>query len=203
MDCSGLLDVLISELQSHKGLALENHLYGCLSLWEQWAEGELTLIDGKGVWDGTSFDIQHEEDWGQMGPTFGFAEDSPVYTGSTAYRDAWRAVFTSVEWKDLDRVDAVEEPLFAQIGELGGMWLQAALPTGELPAGFVQTGGIEEVEKEKGKVEEAGTKAKRVKRGGAAVYKKTRRTHGRRSLTPVHCHHTLQMTRRQKHSASL
>jgi hypothetical protein len=196
MDCSGLLQILVHELQTHKGLALENHLYGCLSLWEQWAEGELALIDGKGAWDDTTFDIHKEEDWSQMGPTFGFVEDSPAYTGSSAYRDAWRSVFTSVDWKDLERVDAVEEPLFAQIGELGLMWLQAALPTGELPEGFVPS-GRRDVDAEAGAGAEA--KTKRNKRGGAAAYKKTRRTHGRRSLTPVHCHHTLQMTRRQKH----
>jgi hypothetical protein len=192
MDCSGLLEIVTQEIQLFKGLALENHLYGCLSLWEQWAEGELMLIDGKGQWNDVFFDISLDSDWSQMGQTFGFEETSPPYTGSEAYRRAWHTVFTASEWKDIARVDAVEEPLFARGEELGAAWLLAALPTGELPAGFVPT------ETRKETREENTTGGKQRKRTGLTAYKKTRRTRGRRSLTPVHCHHTLQTTRRHK-----
>ena len=134
-----------------------------------------------------------------MGPTFGFEETSPPYTGSAPYREAWLQVFRSEAWKDTAKVDAVEEPLFAQIGEWGAVWLSAALPTGELPAEFVPPAA--DTAEADGPVNadiDRHPKGK-ARRGGAAAYKKTRRTHGRRSLTPVHCHHTLQMTRRSKH----
>ena len=36
---ASFLHTLFVELEAHKGLALEAHLYGCLSLWEQWSEG--------------------------------------------------------------------------------------------------------------------------------------------------------------------
>jgi hypothetical protein len=193
MDISGFVRILETELQANKGLALENHLYGCLSLWEQWAEGELTLENGKGVWDGESFDISADNSWSQMGPAFGFEETSPPYTGSEAYRAAWHLVFTSDEWKTLERVDAVEETLFGHLGALGAVWMAAALPTGELPPGFCPE-VTETNEKEK--------PIKGFKRTGLAAYKKTRRTHGRRSLTPVNSHHTLKMTRRQKQTLS-
>jgi hypothetical protein len=200
MDCSGFLDILQHELQAHKGLALENHLYGCLSLWEQWAEGELVLVDGKGSWNDTFFDISLDTDWSQMGPTFGFAEESPLYMGSEPYRRAWHTVFTSPEWRELARVDAVEEPLLERAGELGAAWLVAALPTGELPAGFEPPSAAAITATAIGPATDTttATTGKRPKRAGVAAYKRTRRTHGRRSLTPVHCHHTLQMTRRRK-----
>lgn len=196
MDISGFLQILETELQTNKGLAFENHLYGCLSLWEQWAEGDLVLENGKGAWDasGEMFDIASDDCWAEMGPTFGFEETSPTYTGSEAYRAAWHTVFTVDEWRDVARVDAVEEVLFARAAELGAVWLVAALPTGELPAGF----DGKNVEAGAGVVESADPVIRKGKRGGIAAYKKTRRTHGRRSLTPVHSHHTLQKTRRQK-----
>jgi hypothetical protein len=208
MDCSGFLEILLQELHLYKGFALENHLYGCLSLWEQWAEGELVLVDGKGSWNDTFFDISLDTDWSQMGPTFGFAEESAPYMGSEPYRQAWHTVFTSPEWRELARVDAVEEPLLERAGELGAAWLVAALPTGELPAGFeppsaaaataamAATAAAEEAQPTP--TSEPPFMLKKGGKRGAAAYKKTRRTHGRRSLTPVHCHHTLQTTRRQK-----
>lgn len=201
MDISGFLQILETELQTNKGLAFENHLYGCLSLWEQWAEGELTLENGKGMWDGSGemFDIAEDDCWTQMGPTFGFEETSEPYTGSEAYRAAWRTVLTTPEWRDLERVDALEEVLFARAAELGGVWLVAALPTGELPAGF-DGKGVGAGAGAGAAAEPGDPVIRKGKRGGIAAYKKTRRTHGRRSLTPVHSHHTLQKTRRQKHN---
>jgi hypothetical protein len=203
MDCSGLLHILERELHEHKGLALENHLYGCLSLWEQWAEGELSLIDGKGCWEEETFDIASDTDWSQIGETFGFEETSPPYTGSAPYREAWLQVFRSEAWKDTAKVDAVEEPLFARLEELKAVWMAAALPAGELPAGFVPPAADTAEADASVNVEGDRHPKGKARRGGAAAYKKTRRTHGRRSLTPVHYHHTLQMTRRSKHVISV
>jgi hypothetical protein len=198
MDVSGLLHTLFVELGEHTGLALENHLYGCLSLWEQWAEGALEIVEGIVQQDEEPpLNLQTPADWQSVGQAFGFLDTAPPYTGSEAYRAAWQSVFSNpVEWRSLGRVDAVEGPFFERLEALGAIYMQAAMPTGELPASMNEIRTDEPVENEKmhesmdaGAGTGAGTEEKAVvisSGGGRHRYKRTRRTHGRRSLTPVH-----------------
>jgi hypothetical protein len=213
---ASLLRTLSVELEEHKGLALENHLYGCLSIWEQWAEGVLEIkggvVNGEGEED--ALDLQNAEDWAAVGQAFGFTEDAPLYTGSEAYQALWRSVFLHpVEWRSLGRVDAVEEPLFDRLEALGAVYMQAALATGELPRGWTppvehtivveEVDGAEEEKKQTEQTEQTETGgAPRVPPvDGRRKYKHTRRTHGRRSLSPVHHHNRrFGVTRRRKHN---
>lgn len=209
MDVSGLLHTLLVELGEHKGLASENHLYGCLSLWEQWAEGALEIVEGIVQQDDEPpLNLQTPADWSSVGQAFGFLDTAPPYTGSEAYRAAWQSVFQNpVEWRSLGRVDAIEGPFFEQLDALGAVYIQAALPTGELPANMNEIRTDEQVENEKihestgsGAGAGSGEKATTISNGGGRHrYKRTRRTHGRRSLTPVqHRGRLFGVTRRRR-----
>lgn len=187
---TSLLHTLSVELGAHKGLALEAHLYGCLSLWEQWSEGVLEIEEGIVKEEGeTPLDLRSVEDWERLGEVFGFTDSVPPYTGSEAYRSAWLSVFLHpLEWRNIGRVDAVEGPLFEKLEALGAVYMLAALPTGELPKGWVPPVDVTEEKNEKEETV--------LYRGGRQKYKHTRRTHGRRSLTPVHRDRHFSKTRR-------
>jgi hypothetical protein len=188
-----LLSTLCAELETHKGLALEAHLYGCLSLWEQWSEGVMEIEGGVVKEEGEEpLNLSSAEDWERLGEVFGFTDTVPPYTGSEAYRSAWLSVFLNpLEWRNIGRVDAVEGPLFEKLEALGVVYMLAALPTGELPTGWTppltEREGVHKIQQQNGR----------------RKYKHTRRTHGRRSLTPVHRDRHFSKTRRATKALSV
>lgn len=123
------------------GLRFQNHLYGCLSVLEVFAEGEADISGDRGVLliardmsdVETRFDLIG--DFSKAGCEFGFLTDTRgVFDAwSDKYRGAWLWAWKEIGWKkNLERVDEIERQLFVGISEQGLEFFQAAMATGEL-----------------------------------------------------------------------
>ena len=135
MDVSGIVAALLKEFHRSKGLLFENHLYGCLSLLEQIAEGSADVSGTRLIFPAPlpSFDVN--EDWASIGLTHGFYEDvssetvNVLYMGSRNYYDTWLSLFTNRV--TLDELDALEDALFSQLKEAGADLFVGALAASE------------------------------------------------------------------------
>lgn len=151
MDISGFETTVFEEVKMWKGggqpvgvvaanaLRFQNHLYGCLSVLEMFAEGEADISGEKMLIakDFSDNEIRFDliSDFGKAGCEFGFLTDARgVFDGwSDKYREAWLWAWREIGWKrDLEMVDELEKRLFAHIGEVELEFFQAAMSTGEL-----------------------------------------------------------------------
>lgn len=151
MDISGFEAIVFEEVRMWKGngqavgivaanaLRFQNHLYGCLSVLEMFAEGEGD-ISGERMLVAKDFsenEIRFDliTDFGKAGCEFGFLIDARgVFDGwSDKYREAWLWAWREIGWKkSLDLVDELEKRLFAHVAEVELEFFQAAMATGEL-----------------------------------------------------------------------
>lgn len=94
MDRAAFIDALTTEIRERKTVALQNHLYGCISALEQLAEGQIPAID-------CAFE--------DMGTEYGFYDGSGAeYVGSEPYRAGWAWAWRTMK-EDLDAVDSFED----------------------------------------------------------------------------------------------
>ena len=120
MDISGILTVLLAELNGTASLPFENHFYGCITLLEQWAEGDADLSGSLLTFkDGTLFDISGS--WASIGTSHGFSDTTLSYEGSSNYKNLWMSIFATkrVELADLD---AMEDAVFPEIVHHGAVF---------------------------------------------------------------------------------
>lgn len=120
MDISGILTVLLAELNETASLPFENHFYGCITLLEQWAEGDADLSGSLLTFkDGTRFDISGS--WASIGTSHGFSDTTLSYEGSSNYKNLWMSIFATkrVELADLD---AMEDAVFPEIVHHGAVF---------------------------------------------------------------------------------
>ena len=120
MDISGILTVLLAELNGTASLPFENHFYGCITLLEQWAEGDADLSGSLLTFkDGTLFDISGS--WASIGTSHGFSDTTLPYEGSSNYKNLWMSIFATkrVELADLD---AMEDAVFPEIVHHGAVF---------------------------------------------------------------------------------
>jgi len=143
MDVSGALHVLLREYETSKGLFFENHVYGCISLLEQWIEGSLDLSGSQMTFrDGTtpSFDIQ--EKWNDIGGSHGFyrplIRDAP-YEGSPEYKAFWSTLFQGPPLSE-QGLDDFEEAVWKAYKETGALYFCGALATGDLSPELLEQG---------------------------------------------------------------
>jgi hypothetical protein len=151
MDISGFEAIVFEEIKMWKGngqavgivaansLRFQNHLYGCLSILEMFAEGEAD-ISGERLLLAKDFSDNEVRfdlicDFGKAGCEFGFLTDARgVFDGwSDKYREAWLWIWRDIGWgKKLETVDEIEKRLFGFIGDIELEFFQAAMATGEL-----------------------------------------------------------------------
>ena len=120
MDISGIVTVLLAELNGTASLPFENHFYGCITLLEQWAEGDADLSGSLlSFKDGTLFDISGS--WASIGTSHGFSDTTLPYEGSSNYKNLWMSIFATkrVELTDLD---AMEDTVFPEIVHHGAVF---------------------------------------------------------------------------------
>ena len=100
MDISNALVVILNECDAAKGIAFENHLYGCFALAER-----ITSPSGE------VFDIS--EGWASVGISYGFFSDSRcTYEGSAAYKHTWQTIFQTASAEFIEALeDATFKPL--------------------------------------------------------------------------------------------
>jgi hypothetical protein len=155
MDISGFEGIVFEEVRMWKGnsqavgivaanaLRFQNHLYGCLSVLEMFAEGEADISGEAGrvlvAKDFSENEVRFDliTDFGKAGCDFGFLTDARgVFDGwSDKYREAWLWAWREIGWKrNLELVDELEKRLFEFIGEVEMEFFQAAMATGELEA---------------------------------------------------------------------
>jgi hypothetical protein len=142
MDVSGSVHVLLREYETSKGLFFENHVYGCISLLEQWMEGSLDLSGSHLTFreEGRPFDL--EAQWDQIGSTHGFYRPLVVeapYEGSPEYKALWKNLFRGPVLTE-SVLDAFEEALWKAYKQIGAVYFCGALATGDLPPELLEKG---------------------------------------------------------------
>jgi hypothetical protein len=122
MDRAAFIATLTTEISGNPvSVALQNHLYGCISLLELLAEGHLSEVSA---------------DFSAVGAEYGFYDGSGAnYAGSEPYRAAWEWAWKEMgEGHDLEAVDAFEDEFLRTalriFGE--GSFFAKALAAGEL-----------------------------------------------------------------------
>lgn len=198
MDISGFETIVFEEIRMWKGsgqtvgimaanaLRFQNHLYGCLSVLEMFAEGEGDISGERFL---VAKDLSDNEirfdlitDFGRAGCEFGFLTDARgVFDGwSDKYREAWHWAWRTIGWKrNLESVDELEKRLFAFVGEITLEFFQAAMATGELEAEMEKRAlGLYEVKVRK--VHEGHT---RRRRGVTPIQRRRRFKKTRRHVT--------------------
>jgi len=142
MDVSGALHVLLREYETSKGLFFENHVYGCISLLEQWIEGSLELSGspvtfGEG---GSPFDL--ETQWDEIGAHHGFyrplVAEAP-YKGSLEYKAFWIGLFQGPVLTE-QVLDVFEEAVWKAYKQIGAVYFCGALATGDLTSELLEKG---------------------------------------------------------------
>ena len=130
MDVSGALHVLLREYETSKGLFFENHIYGCVSLLEQWIEGSLDI---SGI---------VESEWDQIGANHGFYRPliaSAPYEGSAEYKEFWSRLFKQPPLSE-KVLDDFEEALWKAYKAANAIYFCGALATGDLSAELLDKG---------------------------------------------------------------
>ena len=142
MDVSGSVDVLLREFESSKGLLYENHVYGCVSLLEQWIEGSLDLSGTRITFRDETSPFDLEAQWDQVGAHHGFyrplVAEAP-YEGSPEYRALWKSLFTGPALS-VQLLDEFEEALWKAYKDAKAVYFCGALATGELTPELLEQG---------------------------------------------------------------
>jgi len=199
MDISGFEAVVFEEVRMWRGsgqtvgimaanaLRFQNHLYGCLSVLEMFAEGEGDISGERYL---IAKDLSDNEirfdliaDFGKAGCEFGFLTDARgVFDGwSDKYRDAWHWAWRGIGWKrNLESVDELEKRLFAFVSGVELEFFQAAMATGELEAEMEKRAlGLYEVKVRRGRHEGQ----TRRRRGVTPIQRRRRFKKTRRHVT--------------------
>jgi len=142
MDVSGALHVLLREYETSKGLFFENHVYGCISLLEQWIEGSLDLSGSHVTFPegGSPFDL--ETQWDEIGAHHGFyrplVAEAP-YRGSAEYKAFWVSLFRGPVLTE-QVLDVFEEAVWKAYKQIGAVYFCGALATGDLTPELLEKG---------------------------------------------------------------
>ena len=211
MDVSGSVDVLLREFESSKGLLYENHVYGCVSLLEQWIEGSLDLSGTRITFRDETSPFDLEAQWDQVGAHHGFyrplVAEAP-YEGSPEYRALWKSLFTGPALS-VQLLDDFEEALWKAYKDAKAVYFCGALATGELTPELLEQGLATVVT-----AAVAATAVTAVTAVTAAVaapvvpavptntptaaLKRRRKTRDNRIITPIKTHRKFAFTRRGK-----
>ena len=142
MDVSGDLHVLLREYETSKGLFFENHVYGCISLLEQWIEGSLELSGSHVTFGEGSAPFDLETQWDQIGAHHGFyrplVAEAP-YKGSPEYKAFWVGLFRGPVLTE-QVLDAFEEAVWKAYKQIGAVYFCGALATGDLTSELLEKG---------------------------------------------------------------
>ena len=205
MDVSGALHVLLREYETSKGLFFENHVYGCISLLEQWIEGSLDLSGSHVTFQEGSPPFDLETQWDQIGSHHGFyrplVAEAP-YEGSPEYKAFWVSLFRGPVLTE-PVLDVFEEAVWKAYKQIGAVYFCGALATGDLTPELL----------EKGLAATVATVAPVVTAATAPSVptttpeqrpnrrRKTRDAPGNRIITPIKTHRRFALTRKvQGHS---
>jgi len=142
MDVSGALHVLLREYETSKGLFFENHVYGCISLLEQWIEGSLDLSGSHVTFGEGSPPFDLDTQWDQIGSHHGFyrplVAEAP-YEGSAEYKAFWSGLFRGPVLTE-QVLDAFEEAVWKAYKQIGAVYFCGALATGDLTPELLEKG---------------------------------------------------------------
>jgi hypothetical protein len=142
MDVSGALHVLLREYETSKGLFFENHVYGCISLLEQWIEGSLELSGSHVTFEEGSPPFDLETQWDQIGSHHGFyrplVAEAP-YEGSPEYKAFWVSLFRGPVLTE-PVLDVFEEAVWKAYKQIGAVYFCGALATGDLTPELLEKG---------------------------------------------------------------
>ena len=142
MDVSGALHVLLREYETSKGLFFENHVYGCISLLEQWIEGSLDLSGSHVTFQEGSPPFDLETQWDQIGSHHGFyrplVAEAP-YEGSPEYKAFWVSLFRGPVLTE-PVLDVFEEAVWKVYKQIGAVYFCGALATGDLTPELLEKG---------------------------------------------------------------
>jgi len=165
MDVSAAVTILLAECDVNKGIAFENHLYGCFALAEH-------LLGSSGE----QFDAS--ANWSAIGYIHGFFSDErAIFEGSSAYKDLWLSIFDK---PDTEFIEALESATFGPLCLKGTIFFAGALSTGDLPETLSSLASTFFKSPEvvvQGVAEEA-----------PAPQKRHHRTRGKRAITPIKKH---------------
>ena len=142
MDVSGALHVLLREYETSKGLFFENHVYGCISLLEQWIEGSLDLSGSHVTFGEGSSPFDLDSQWDQIGAHHGFYRPLVVeapYEGSAEYKAFWLGLFRGPVLTEAV-LDAFEEAVWKAYKQIGAVYFCGALATGDLTPELLEKG---------------------------------------------------------------
>ena len=142
MDVSGALHVLLREYETSKGLFFENHVYGCISLLEQWIEGSLELSGSHVTFGEGSPPFDLDAQWDEIGAHHGFyrplVAEAP-YEGSAEYRAFWSGLFRGPVLTE-KVLDVFEEAVWKAYKQIGAVYFCGALATGDLTSELLEKG---------------------------------------------------------------
>ena len=142
MDVSGALHVLLREYETSKGLFFENHVYGCISLLEQWIEGSLDLSGSHVTFQEGSPPFDLDAQWDEIGSHHGFyrplVAEAP-YEGSPEYKAFWLSLFRGPVLTE-PVLDAFEEAVWKAYKQIGAVYFCGALATGDLTPELLEKG---------------------------------------------------------------
>ena len=142
MDVSGALHVLLREYETSKGLFFENHVYGCISLLEQWIEGSLELSGSHVTFGEGSSPFDLDSQWDQIGAHHGFYRpliaEAP-YEGSPEYKAFWSGLFRGPVLTE-PVLDVFEEAVWKVYKQIGAVYFCGALATGDLTPELLEKG---------------------------------------------------------------
>ena len=206
MDVSGALHVLLREYETSKGLFFENHVYGCISLLEQWIEGSLDLSGSHVTFGEGSPPFDLDAQWDQIGSHHGFyrplVAEAP-YEGSAEYKAFWLGLFRGPVLTE-QVLDVFEEAVWKAYKQIGAVYFCGALATGDLTPELLEKGLAAAT------VVTAAVAATVVPVVPVATVvpepkpnrrRKTRDAPGNRILTPIKTHRRFALTRKgQGHS---
>jgi hypothetical protein len=162
MDISGAVTIILAECDANKGIAFENHLYGCFALAEHLLDPSADHVDASAIWS-------------SIGSAYGFFSDErAVFEGSPAYKDLWLSILAK---PDTEFIETLETAAFGPLCIKGTIFFAGALSTGELPE-TLQTLAASFFKSPE--VTPAAVTGKPVRRH--------HRTRGRRAVTPLKKH---------------
>lgn len=202
MDVSGALHVLLREYETSKGLFFENHVYGCISLLEQWIEGSLDLSGSHVTFGEGSAPFDLDTQWDQIGAHHGFyrplVAEAP-YKGSPEYKALWNNLFRGPVLTE-QVLDVFEEAVWKAYKQIGAVYFCGALATGDLTSELLEKGlAVAPI----ATVAPVATVATVVPVAPATVpepkpnrRRKTRDAPGNRIVTPIKTHRRFAFTRK-------
>jgi hypothetical protein len=98
---------LKSSTDKLQSVSLQNHIYGCFILMQEFA-------------DGSTFEFDMDAEFDTIGLQFGFLMDTKlIFKSSQEYKNAWLELLHDIaKTKDMKKVDEVEDVLLEVIKEL-------------------------------------------------------------------------------------